>query len=933
MKREMAAVSTKASLSGGGKNTFGEQVRRALAGCAIALVVLALASVRAAEHKLPKDKNGTEERAHKPYAAVSTDLLKQYEPDYENFKGLEIADKIVYFQQRKIEEAIVQMDYILYHFDKQTQELLDVKVHWREDLPEKLPEIISKEQAEAMVEGQVQYSGLFYICPNSAVFPIEPTPLNPCWVVETLINDRTDVVVIDAVKGKILGHGVPPPYTAFSCTGPWEENHETCSCSGAWGQWYENARNWFNIMGYDTEGTIWPTKQKVKSHIQSDDTAVFYELAHGGSYSFGAGYDYNSCYIDWTTVEDIETWIANYEKMPFTFIGSCGGMCDTTDDTLSYEFRKGSNEYTVTVGYCGMGNSPCVDSCWYAGYTISWQDTLFNYINQGWTVKAAFNKADALYPGCGNYGCMRFAGDENFGLVPTIQRVRGAPSTPTLVSPKNGATGISLTPTLQASAFLDSDGDLHTNSHWQVDDDSNFSSPEWDSGESYSASTQTTVPSELLSYNTTYYWQVRYRNDIGIWSSWASPWSFITWRGGPIYVDVNATGANNGSKWTDAYTDLQSALFDARGSDEIWVAAGTYKPTTGTDRTISFVMKENVAIYGGFTGTETSQDQRNWALNQTILSGDIGTQEDNSDNSYHVVVGANDVTLDGFTITNGNANGAAQADKCGGGMYNYYSSPAVTNCTFSGNTAGSGGGMYNYYSSPAVTNCTFSGNSATYGGGIYSNYYGSPAVTNCTFSGNSATYGGGIYSGSPTVTNCILWADVPSEMYRSTPIVTYSDVQGGWIGTGNIDADPLFIRNPDPDPGSGDYGDLRLQVGSPCVDAGDNNSVPPDYADIDSDGNTTEPIPFDLAGRQRIRDGNCDGQVVVDMGAYEFYLVGDLNNNCNVNFIDFALFALRWLETDCEESNNWCEGADLNKSGSVDLYDLGKFSDNWLEEL
>ncbi len=414
----------------------------------LAVITLGFASF-APGAELNKDDNGI---AYKPYPAASTDLLKQYDSDYQNFKGLEIADKIVYFQQRKIEEAIVQMDYILYHFDKQTQKLQDVKVHWREDLPERLPKIISKEQANMMVGGQVRYSGLFYICPNSPVFPVETTPSNPCWVVETLINNRTDVLVIDAVKGKILGHGVPPPSTGFSCTGPIQYSYQTCSCSDGWYAWYENAISCFNAMGYSTEGAIWPTEQKVKSHIQSDSTAVFYELAHGGSGSFAAGFDYSSCYLDSTTAGDIETWIADYEKMPFTFIGSCDGMCDTTDNTLSYEFRKGSNENTATVGYCGMSNSPCADSCWYAGYTVPWQDTLFNYIIQGWTVKAAFDKANASYPGCGSSGCMRFAGDVNFGLVPVIYRI---PRNYTLSVNSSGASDVNISSSTGHSGTTD----------------------------------------------------------------------------------------------------------------------------------------------------------------------------------------------------------------------------------------------------------------------------------------------------------------------------------------------------------------------------------------------------------------------------------------------------------------------------------------------
>ena len=80
-----------------------------------------------------------------------------------------------------------------------------------------------------------------------------------------------------------------------------------------------------------------------------------------------------------------------------------------------------------------------------------------------------------------------------------------------------------------------------------------------------------------------------------------------------LRVKADAKGANNGSSWTNAYTDLQAALAKAKAGDEIWVAAGTYKPTNGTDRTKSFVMTAGVAIYGGFAGIiETTRTQRNW---------------------------------------------------------------------------------------------------------------------------------------------------------------------------------------------------------------------------------------------------------------------------------------------------------------------------------
>jgi predicted outer membrane repeat protein len=225
---------------------------------------------------------------------------------------------------------------------------------------------------------------------------------------------------------------------------------------------------------------------------------------------------------------------------------------------------------------------------------------------------------------------------------------------------------------------------------------------------------------------------------------------------GVIYVKHDAAGADNGQSWSNAYTDLQAALTAAVSGDEIWVAKGTYKPTTGTLRTVSFEMKQSVALYGGFAGAETERGQRNWEANAAILSGDIGTPGDNADNTYRVVAGARFAVLDGFTITGGNGSS-------GCGMFNSNCSPTIANCTFTGNNAnssgGSGAGMYNYNgASPTITNCTFTGNTAWQtGAGMYNRSTGSPIVINCTFSGNAARVaGGGMHNEncSPIVTNC-----------------------------------------------------------------------------------------------------------------------------------------------------------------------------------
>ena len=284
---------------------------------------------------------------------------------------------------------------------------------------------------------------------------------------------------------------------------------------------------------------------------------------------------------------------------------------------------------------------------------------------------------------------------------------------------------------------------------------------------------------------------------------------------------------------------IQSAIDHSNQGDQIEVAPGTYY--------------EAIDLSGK-------------AVRLYSSSGPQATTID-ANGAYHAVqcVSGEDANtiLEGFTITGGNADGAFINDQ-GAGMYNYSSSPTVTNCTFSGNTAFyGGGGMCNESNSnPIVTNCTFSGNIAYGGGGMCNESNSNPIVTNCTFSGNTAPYGGGmanVYS-SPTVTNCILWGNTPDEFYNiyNNPSVTYCDVKmssGTFTGIGNINVDPCFI-----DAGSGDF---RLKFGSPCIDDGNNMAV-------------QSSIFKDLAGKLRFANdpftpdtGNAgtNGRPVVDMGA------------------------------------------------------------------
>ena len=220
------------------------------------------------------------------------------------------------------------------------------------------------------------------------------------------------------------------------------------------------------------------------------------------------------------------------------------------------------------------------------------------------------------------------------------------------------------------------------------------------------------------------------------------------------YVNASATGGNNGTTWTDAHTTLQAAIAAASSGDEIWVAAGTYSPAATT----SFVMKEGVKVYGGFTSGMVSLSARNWVTNVTTLQGVTGK----SVASFSTITSA--TILDGFTITGGTGTGTTGVAS-GGGLSLVNASPVLTNLIVSGNTAANGGGInLSGTSAPAISNSTISGNSVTTnGGGIYESTSGAPTFTNVIISGNSSSFGpinftsggGGMYitgSGSPVLT-------------------------------------------------------------------------------------------------------------------------------------------------------------------------------------
>jgi len=194
-------------------------------------------------------------------------------------------------------------------------------------------------------------------------------------------------------------------------------------------------------------------------------------------------------------------------------------------------------------------------------------------------------------------------------------------------------------------------------------------------------------------------------------------------------------------------------------------------------------------------------------------------------------------------------------DNCGGALYCYFSSPTITNCKITNNIGDSGGAIYCAESYPVISNTVIANNASLGGlprcGGICSDWWGAPEIRNCTIVNNVP---GGIFTTSweeMNVTNTIIWGNeqYQIETQESTPVVSFCDVQGGYRGQGNMDADPCFFA---PSAGAGpDYDGLSanwtLRSSSPCINSGTEIELP----------------ATDLAGSPRIYSD------IVDMGAYE----------------------------------------------------------------
>ncbi len=279
------------------------------------------------------------------------------------------------------------------------------------------------------------------------------------------------------------------------------------------------------------------------------------------------------------------------------------------------------------------------------------------------------------------------------------------------------------------------------------------------------------------------------------------------------------------------FTTIQAAINAAANGDTVVIADGTYTGPGNVD-----------LDFGGRSITVTSQ---NGAV-KTII--DCGGTANDSHRGFNLHSGETNAIISGLTIQNGDVSTKANYDNYGGGIYASSAYLTIQNCIIRNNKARYGGGVCFFQrtmNTLTMINCFLTGNSASiFGGGINITAENSPILlTNCTFTGNIANRGDGGISGgygnnSVTLVNDILYGDAGGEIGQGTLAASYCDIQGGYQGTGNINADPLFTS----------VTDFHLQPASPCLAAGTANGAPVTTLD-----GRTRPSPPSIGAYEQVQ--------------------------------------------------------------------------------
>lgn len=286
------------------------------------------------------------------------------------------------------------------------------------------------------------------------------------------------------------------------------------------------------------------------------------------------------------------------------------------------------------------------------------------------------------------------------------------------------------------------------------------------------------------------------------------------------YVDHDAVGANTGTSWANAFTDLADAMDTVLPLTQLWVAEGTYTPGNTPDA--AFVLRENIALHGGFSGIESQLVQRAIGAHPTILSGDLAQNDtanwgSRADNARHVLIGeTNNLTLSGLIIRGGNASTGSVflAENQGGGLWaNLVTGLTMSHCVFTDNAAAAGGGMYlRRCAGVVIEDCDFSGNMATeVGADRGSGAIGGEAfvvgqdarISRCRFTGNTAPGGrGGAFYATTTgwevnFINCLFAGNTAGDVGGGVFLRVYDSQLINCTFSGNTPS-AVYVRDASP---------------------------------------------------------------------------------------------------------------------------------------